>query len=169
MNGGGLYFDSSAFPSGDVTLTIRDSVIEDNHSNSSGGGISLSNSTINLSNSHKLKIDILSSTIQNNSAYGAVEEFYGLNVRGGGGIYVDVDGNNVNSEGVVFNLTDSTVSENIAQRGEGGGVWFVQSTGVLLTPSTAPFLAIARKMLLLLPKEADYGFRVTITTKNLKC
>ena len=128
-NGGGLYFDSSAFPSGDVTLTIRDSVIEDNHSNSSGGGISLSNSTINLSNSHKLKIDILSSTIQNNSAFGAAEIFYGPNVRGGGGIYVDVDGNNDNSEGVVFNLKDSTVSGNIAQRGEGGGVWFCAKYG----------------------------------------
>ena len=120
-DGGGVEFDFSPFQHANAnnggSLTIRDSVIVDNHAGGRGGGVSINTSQLD---SGVVQLDITRSTINGNSA--ADDD------KGGGGIYADVDGNFSDSEGVILNLTDSTVSENEAAA-QGGGIWFCAKWG----------------------------------------
>ncbi len=123
-DGGGVEFNFSPFQQpGNISnnggsLTIRDSVIVDNHAGGRGGGVSIITSQVD---SGVVLLDFSRSTIAGNSAGGTGN-------YGGGGIYADLDGNGSDNEGIIFNLTDSTVSDN-STLGNGGGIWLCAKGG----------------------------------------
>ena len=125
--GGGVAFNAHA-EAGNSTLTIRDSTIIDNHTLLSGGGIAFEGTKVTSSISVPLTLNVIRSTIQDNSAVGTQLSGADSRDKGGGGIFVDARGNATDSEEIVFNLTDSEVSGNTTEH-EGGGVWFCVAWG----------------------------------------
>jgi len=93
-----------------VSLTIVDTVIENNYAGNVGGGVNVYGWELGASD---LDVNIIRSTIENNTATGS----------DGGGIYVAMNGNDAVSNEAVLNLVDSTVTNNEATTGDGGGIW----------------------------------------------
>ncbi len=115
-SGGGVSTFISAETSGIATLAIVDSVISGNQVQFSGGGVGHYASSDYFSPG-VVTLDITGSTIQDNVASSSF--------RGGGGIYANLGGDFTTDDpaGSVFTLTDSTVANNSAINGDGGGLW----------------------------------------------
>jgi len=121
-SGGGIRVAGDLDQNRSFSLSIRDSNISGNYASESGGGIAISASVPFFMAGTVVQIDISGSTIENNTAAGTSAPGLGSHA-GGGGIFVDIDGNKENSGGAVFNLVDTTVSGNVATNGEGSRVF----------------------------------------------
>ena len=145
-HGGGITFRTGQLSVDEATLTLRDMIVTKNHSNAQGGGIyaTLSKRGNGPGGANSGQVIIEQSVISENTS-GAkgggifYDSPFDLEISdsslldnhaqgSGGGLYVDVDGNDFDSEGVFFNLTGSTVSGNTTEH-EGGGVWFCAKFG----------------------------------------
>ena len=118
-SGGGVDFGVySSYGTGEASLTIRDTVITGNHTESNGGGLyayTTGFEGVVLENTH---VNIVRSSVENNTA--AVS---------GGGVFADLNGNNIDTEGTALNLVDSTITGNEATNNEGGGIWVCTKYG----------------------------------------
>ncbi len=128
-NGGGLSVNVSSPVNSFVSVQIIRTEIFQNTAEDSGGGVYVQQkSGPNVITTFELTID--QSTIRDNTAFGNDINDGNQGAGGsGGGIYVAMDGNDVNNDGAVFNLKNSTVSGNTATIGQGGGVWVSSKYG----------------------------------------
>ena len=127
LGGGGIQFNGTSSSTNDIHLTLRDSVITGNYVDvDSGGGIYLNGRS---EGGGIVQIDLVRSLVEGNTTNVAEGSQFG---EGGGGIYALLSGNDQDSNGVVLNVLDSTISGNVATQADGGGLWFCPKYGATL-------------------------------------